>query len=188
MRCLFFFCRPIRGISPGESSRRLASLGSHSPLGDRRAACAARHSPGEERANIRRRRNSRTSSIRAKRTTPFAYPARRSESDSRSEAFSRRRARIFSPKARFPYFYQRSILYTPLRKALVDHRQMLIPSPYPPYPTYRQACGDLFPYPHNTWQKTIRYPHWLGLRARSPHTFSIVQYILRPQTAYAPKD
>ena len=53
-RCtLFFFCRPIRGISPGESSRRLASLGSHSPLGDRRAACAARHSPGGERANIR---------------------------------------------------------------------------------------------------------------------------------------
>ena len=31
MRCLFFFCRPIRGISPGESSRRLASLGSHIP-------------------------------------------------------------------------------------------------------------------------------------------------------------
>ena len=59
MRCLFFFCRPIRGISPGESSRRLASLGSHLPLGDRRAACAARHSPGGERANSRQRRDSR---------------------------------------------------------------------------------------------------------------------------------
>ena len=34
----------------------------------------------------------------------FAYPARRSESGSRSETFSRRRARVFSPKARFPYF------------------------------------------------------------------------------------
>ena len=30
-----------------------AESGSHSPLVDRRAACEARHSPGEERANIR---------------------------------------------------------------------------------------------------------------------------------------
>ena len=40
----------------------------------------------------------------AERTIGFAYPARRSESGSRSETFSRRRARVFSPKARFPYF------------------------------------------------------------------------------------
>ena len=34
----------------------------------------------------------------------FAFAARRSESGSRSETFSRRRASEFSPQARFPYF------------------------------------------------------------------------------------
>ena len=34
----------------------------------------------------------------------FAFAARRSESGSRSETFSRRRACKFSPQARFPYF------------------------------------------------------------------------------------
>ena len=59
MRCLFFFWRPIRGISPGNARLRRVLLGSHSPLGDRRAACAARQSPGGERANSRQRRDSR---------------------------------------------------------------------------------------------------------------------------------
>ena len=53
------FCRPIRGISPGKSSRRLALLGSHTPPEDRRAACAARHSPGAGRGYFRQRRDSR---------------------------------------------------------------------------------------------------------------------------------
>ena len=65
----FLCCCPIRGTSPGESSRRLASLGSHSPLADRRATRAARHSPGEERANSRQRRDSRTGHCRHKVTS-----------------------------------------------------------------------------------------------------------------------
>ena len=40
------------------------------------------------------------------RLAGFAYPARRSESGLRSKTFSRRRARVFSPKARFPNFIQ----------------------------------------------------------------------------------
>ena len=59
MRCLFFFCRPIRGISPGNARLRRVLLGSHLPLGDRRATRAAGHSPGGERANSRQRRDSR---------------------------------------------------------------------------------------------------------------------------------
>ena len=45
MRCLFFFCRPIRGISPGNASLGACIAGSHSPRGRRKATRAARHFP-----------------------------------------------------------------------------------------------------------------------------------------------
>ena len=42
---ILFFCCPVRGISPGNASLAACIAGSHSPLGDRRAARAARHFP-----------------------------------------------------------------------------------------------------------------------------------------------
>ena len=47
----------VGGAIPSSNRAFLRPLGrkktdSHSPLGDRRAACVARHSPGGERANI----------------------------------------------------------------------------------------------------------------------------------------
>ena len=59
MRCLFFFCRPIRGISPGDARLRRVSLGSHIPPEDRKATRAARHFPGAGRGYSRQRRDSR---------------------------------------------------------------------------------------------------------------------------------
>ena len=89
MRCLFFFCCPIRGISPGESSRRLASRVRicRSKIGER---LAQRDILQAESVQILAKGEIPVCPVVAcaQRTIGFAFAAKPSESDSHSEAFS----------------------------------------------------------------------------------------------------
>ena len=126
MRCLFFFCRPIRGISPGDARLRRVSLGSHLPLGERLAQQDILQAESVQIFAPRAKFPCVRVLSCAKRTIGFAYPARRSESDSRSEAFSRRRARIFSPKARFPQFDLVIYYFTKRNKSELFRKSKLV--------------------------------------------------------------